>query len=53
MKAEIDTGNTKGIKRDLDELGRVVIPMEIRKEFNSKTVEIYTLERGVYLEFVD
>lgn len=55
MKKEvvINTGNTKGIVRKLDELGRIVLPMEFRKELNLKEkspVAIYLLENGFYIE---
>lgn len=48
----IDLGNTRGIKRHLDNLGRIVIPMEFRKELNIKRkdkLSIYLLEDGVYI----
>ena len=49
---EIDTGNTKGITRKIDVLGRVVLPIEFRKELNLKEkdpVEIFLLEDGFYI----
>lgn len=53
MITKIDTGNTTGIERNLDELNRIVIPMEIlRKQLpKSKKVSIYPLKDGIYLEF--
>lgn len=53
MVTQIDTGNTMGITRQLDELNRIVIPMEILKEQNlrSKKVAIYPLKDGVYIGF--
>lgn len=48
----IDLGNTRGLKRRLDNLGRIVIPMEFRKELNIKRedkLSIYLLEDGVYI----
>lgn len=48
----INTGNTKGLTRKLDELGRVVLPMEFRKELNlnpKAPVEIYLLPNGFYV----
>ncbi len=53
MKAEIDLGNTKGVTRKIDELGRVVLPVEFRKELNLKekdAVSVYLLENGFYIE---
>ena len=51
-KIEIKIGNTKGISRKLDNLGRIVLPMEFRKEIGLKPkdpVEIYLLENGFYI----
>lgn len=48
----IDLGNTKGITRKFDELGRIVIPKEFRNElnFNSKDkVEVFLLKDGMYI----
>ena len=48
----IDLGNTRGLKIRLDNLGRIVIPMEFRKELNIKRedkLSIYLLEDGVYI----
>lgn len=48
----INTGNTVGLIRRLDELGRVVIPVEYRSKLNLKEkdpVEIYLLKNGVYI----
>ena len=50
---KIDIGNTKGLTRKLDELGRIVLPMEFRKELNLKSkspVEIYLLKDGFYIK---
>lgn len=52
-KVEINTGNTLGITRKIDELGRVVLPVEFRKELGLKpkdSVNIYLLENGFYVE---
>ena len=49
---EIDTGNTRGIIRKLDNLGRIVFPKEFRDELNLKyndEMEIYLLENGFYI----
>lgn len=53
MVTTIDTGNTMGITRTLDELNRVVIPMEIVKghKLKSKRVAIYPLKDGMYIKF--
>ena len=51
-KIEINIGNSKGISRKLDNLGRIVLPMEFRKEIGLKPkdpVEIYLLENGFYI----
>lgn len=50
---EIDTGNTEGIKRNVDNLGRVVLPIEFRREINlnpKDPVKIYLLKNGFYIE---
>lgn len=42
-----------GVIRKIDELGRVVIPIELRKKFDMKEkdlIEIYTDNSGVYLK---
>mgnify|MGYP003299815809 CR=1 FL=1 len=52
-KVEINTGNTIGITRKIDELGRVVLPIEFRKQLGLKhkdPVNIYLLENGFYVE---
>lgn len=49
---EIDLGNTRGIKRPLDNLGRIVIPKAFRNELkiNDKDkLNIYLLEDGIYI----
>lgn len=53
MVTQIDTGNTIGITRPIDEVNRVVIPMEILKQQNlkSRTVKVYPLKGGLYVEF--
>lgn len=53
MVTQIDTGNVMGITRQLDDLNRVVLPMEILKQQNlrSNKVAIYPLKDGVYIEF--
>lgn len=52
----INTGNTLGITRKIDELGRVVIPMEYRNKLGLKEkdpVEIYLLKNGIYIGKTD
>lgn len=52
-KIEINTGNTMGLTRKIDDLGRIVLPMEFRKELGLKPkdpVNIYLLENGFYVE---
>lgn len=53
MITQIDTGNTVGITRELDDLNRVVIPMEIIKQQSLKTkkVAMYPLKNGIYVAF--
>lgn len=44
---------TIGITRKIDELGRVVLPIELRQKFGLRTggsVEIYTDEKGIVLK---
>lgn len=48
----INTGNTVGLIRRLDELGRVVLPVEYRNKLKLKEkdpVEIYLLKNGIYI----
>lgn len=48
----IDLGNVRGLSRQLDNLGRIVIPMAYRKELNingKDKLSIYLLEDGVYI----
>lgn len=53
MQTLIDTGNTIGITRPMDELNRIVIPMEIIRQHKLRTrvVRVYSLKDGVYMEF--
>lgn len=49
---EINLGNTKGIIRHLDNLGRVVLPKEFRKELNfneEDEIEIFLLQDGLFM----
>lgn len=55
MKMEIDLGNTRGLKRKLDKLGRATLPQEYRKTLEMKErqeVEIFLLEDGIYIKKV-
>lgn len=52
---KIDTGETIGIIRRLDELGRVVFPKEFRNKLELKEkdeVEIFLLKDGFYVKKV-
>ena len=47
------TGETKGIKRHFDDLGRIVIPKEFRKELNiteETQAEIFLLQDGIFIK---
>lgn len=49
----IDTGETIGLKRKLDPLGRVVIPKEFREEIGIKEgqqAEIFLIENGIFIK---
>lgn len=55
MEREIDLGETKGIERKFDKLGRVVIPIEFRNTLRLKekdNVEIYLLQDGIFIKKV-
>lgn len=52
-KLEIDTGNTLGLTRKIDDLGRIVLPAEFRDALGLKSkdpVNIYLVENGFYVE---
>lgn len=52
---QVDLGETKGIKRRLDDLGRAVLPKEFRESLNfnkKEEVEIYLLQEGIYIKKV-
>lgn len=52
---QVDLGETKGIKRKLDNLGRVVLPKEFRESLKlnkNEEVEIYLLQEGIYIKKV-
>lgn len=49
---KIDLGNTKGLTRRLDNLGRVTLPKEFRNELNIKDiskVEIFMVQDGIFI----
>lgn len=51
---DIQLGNTRGISRKLDELGRITLPIEFRKELelneNEKPwVEMFLVNDGIYI----
>ena len=50
---EINLGNTKGLIRKLDSLGRVTLPQEHRKALEMKDrqeVEIFLLKDGIFIK---
>lgn len=50
---KIRTGETKGIKRRFDDLGRIVIPKEFRKELditNDTQGEMFLLSDGIFIK---
>lgn len=50
---KIDLGNTKGLSRKVDELGRYTLPMEYRKSLKINTgdeVECFLLKGGIFLK---
>ena len=52
---KIDIGDTKGIARRLDGLGRITLPIEFRKELNmfsdeQEWAEIFLLEDGMFIK---
>lgn len=50
---KIKTGETIGIKRRFDDLGRIVIPKEFRKELGVKEEtkgEIFLLPYGIFIK---
>ena len=55
MKKTFNVGETKGVVRKLDDLGRVVLPIEFRKELGIKAkdkVEIFLIKDGFYIRNV-
>ena len=52
---EINVGDTKGLIRKLDALGRVVFPVEFRKQLGMKErgkVEMFLVKDGLYIRKV-
>lgn len=52
-KIEIDIGNTLGLTRKIDDLGRIVLPAEFRNELGLKSkdaVSVYLLDNGFYVK---
>lgn len=51
---DIQLGDTRGVSRKLDELGRATLPIEFRKELGLNEdekpwVEIFLLNDGIYI----
>ena len=52
MKKKINVGETMGVKRKIDPLGRIVLPSEFRKELGVKEgeeVEMFLISDGIYI----
>lgn len=52
MKKKINVGETMGVKRKIDPLGRIVLPSEFRKELGIKEgeeVEMFLIPDGIYI----
>ena len=50
---KIRTGETKGIKRHFDDLGRIVVPKEFRNELGIKEEtkgEMFLLPDGIFIK---
>lgn len=55
MNRKIDLGDTRGITRKLDKLGRIVLPREFRNSLKIKEkeeLEIYLLQDGFFIKKV-
>ena len=55
LDIDIQLGDTRGISRKIDPLGRVTLPMEFRKELQldeteKPWVEIFLLNDGIYIK---
>lgn len=52
MRKKVDVGETMGVKRKIDPLGRIVLPSEFRKELGVKEgeqVEMFLLPDGIFI----
>lgn len=52
MRKKINVGETIGVKRKIDPLGRIVLPSEFRKELGVKEgeeVEMFLISDGIYI----
>lgn len=52
---DIQLGDTRGVSRKLDELGRATLPMEFRKELGLNEeekpwVEMFLVNDGIYIK---
>lgn len=55
MKRKVNLGETRGIKRKLDNLGRIVIPKEFRESLKfskNEELEVYLLQDGIFVRKV-
>ena len=55
LSISVQLGQTKGIARKLDPLGRITLPIEFRKELNmfsdeQEWTEIFLLEDGIFIK---
>lgn len=54
-RIDVQLGDTLGVLRQIDELGRIVIPVEFRKALNLNNtsdkpwVEIFLINGGIYI----
>lgn len=52
MRKKVNVGETKGVKRKIDPLGRIVLPSEFRKELGIKEgeeIEMFLISDGIYI----
>lgn len=52
MIKKVNVGETMGVKRKIDPLGRIVLPSEFRKELGLKEgqeVEMFLLPNGIFI----
>lgn len=53
MRKKVNVGETIGVKRKLDPLGRIVIPKEFRDTINLKEgeeVEMFLISNGLFIK---